>query len=192
MTQSRKAVTASILVAGLMQLGCSGNLPPTEFTNPQFNFAFVERIAVLPLEDLVGDRQAGARATRILITEILAAGAVDVVEPGEVQAVVERVMRGRTAPSKQEVIELGRELGVQALMVGSVTQSEVMRSGSVSVPVVTLDLHLLETETGAAVWATTHTERGSGAAAKWLGTGAEPISATTRKCVQAALRSLFG
>lgn len=192
MTQSRKAVTASILVAGLMQLGCSGNLPPTEFTNPQFNFAFVERIAVLPLEDLVGDRQAGARATRILITEILAAGAVDVVEPGEVQAVVERVMRGRTAPSKQEVIELGRELGVQALMVGSVTQSEVMRLGSVSVPVVTLDLHLLETETGAAVWAATHTERGSGAAAKWLGTGAEPISATTRKCVQAALRSLFG
>ena len=192
MTQPRDTVTASILVATLALLGCSGNLPTTEFTNPQFDFRFIERIAVLPLEDLVGDRQAGVRATRILITEILAAGAVDVVEPGEVQAVVDRVVRGRSSPSQREVVELGRELRVQAVMVGSVTQSEVVRSGSVAVPVVTLDLHLLETETGAAVWAATHTERGSGAAAKWLGTGAEPISATTRKCVQAALRSLFG
>ncbi len=173
-------------------LGCSGNLATTHFTNPRFDFGFIERVAVLPLEDLAGDRQAGVRATRILITEILAAGAVDVVEPGEVQAVADRVVRGRGGPSKSEVIELGRQLGVQAVMVGSVTQSEVLRSGTVSVPVVTLDLHLLETETGAAVWAATHTERGSGAAAKWLGTGAEPISATTRKCVRNALRSLFG
>lgn len=192
MKQPRHTIIASILLAGLTVLGCSGNLATTEFTNPQFDFGFIERVAVLPLEDLAGDRQAGVRATRILITEILAAGAVDVVEPGEVQAVVDRVVRGRSAPSQKEVVELGRELGVQAVMVGSVTQSEVLRSGAVSVPVVTLDLHLLETETGATVWAATHTERGSGAAAKWLGTGAEPISATTRKCVQKALRSLFG
>ena len=192
MKQPRNTVTASILVAGLTVLGCSGNLATTEFTNPQFDFGFIERVAVLPLEDLAGDRQAGVRATRILITEILAAGAVDVVEPGEVQAVVDRVVRGRSSPSQKEIIELGRELAVQAVMVGSVTQSEVIRSGSVSVPVVTIDLHLLETETGTAVWAATHTERGSGAAAKWLGPGAEPISATTRRCVQAALRSLFG
>lgn len=192
MREPRHTATASTVLAGLILLGCSGSLPPTQFTNPQFDFAFVERVAVLPLEDLAGDRQAGARATRLLITELLASGAVDVVEPGEVQAVVDRVVRGRSGPSKSEVIELGRQLGVQAVMVGSVAQSEVLRSGVVSVPVVTLDLHLLETETGAAVWAATHTERGAGAAAKWLGTGAEPISATTRKCVQRALRSLFG
>lgn len=183
---------ALTLVSTMAMLSCSSNLATTEFTNPRFDFGFVERVAVLPLEDLADDRQAGVRATRVLITELLASGAVDVVEPGEVQAVLARVVRGRGAPSKSEILELGRELGVQAIMTGSVTQSEVLRSGTVSVPVVTLDLHLLETETGAPVWAVTHTERGSGAAAKWLGTGAEPISATTRKCVQEALRSLFG
>jgi hypothetical protein len=192
MKDPRPALTASTLIALLTLLGCSGNLATTEFTNPLFDFGFVERVAVLPLEDLADDRQAGVRATRVLITELLASGAVDVVEPGEVQAVADRVVRGRSGPSKSEVVELGRELDVQAIMVGSITQSEVLRSGVVSVPVVTLDLHLLETETGAAVWAATHTERGSGAAAKWLGTGAEPISATTRRCVQKALRSLLG
>ncbi len=192
MEDSRLSAAASIIIVGLTLLGCSGNLATTEFTNPRFDFGFVERVAVLPLEDLAEDRRAGVRATRILITELLASGAVDVVEPGEVQAVLDRVARGRGGPSNSEVIELGRKLDVQAVMVGSVTQSEVLRSGVVSVPVVTLDLHLLETETGAAVWAATHTERGSGAAAKWLGTGAEAISATTRRCVQKALRSLFG
>jgi curli biogenesis system outer membrane secretion channel CsgG len=192
MKNFRSTTAASTLIAVLSLLGCSGNLATTEFTNPQFDFGFIERLAVLPLEDLVDDRQAGVRATRVLITELLASGAVDVIEPGEVQAVTNRIVRGRGVPSNSEIIELGKELGVQAIMVGSVTQSEVLRSGVVSVPVVTLDLHLLETETGAAVWAVTHTEEGSGAAAKWLGTGAEPISATTRKCVQNALRSLFG
>lgn len=191
MKNLRTPSPAPILIA-LSLLGCSGNLATTEFTNPRFDFGFVERVAVLPLEDLAEDRQAGVRATRMLITELLASGAVDVVEPGEVQAVTDRVVRGRGGPSKSEVIDLGRELEVQAVLIGSVTQSEVLRSGLVSVPVVTLDLHLLETETGAPVWAATHTERGSGAAAKWLGTGAEPISATTRRCVQKALRSLFG
>jgi len=192
MQDPRLKAAASTLIAALTLLGCSSNLATTEFTNPQFDFGFVERVAVLPLEDLADNRQAGVRATRVLITELLASGAVDVVEPGEVQAVADRVVRGRGGPSKSEVIELGRQLDVQAVMVGSITQSEVLRSGVVSVPVVTLDLHLLETETGAAVWAATHTERGSGAAAKWLGTGAEPISATTRRCVQKALRSLLG
>jgi curli biogenesis system outer membrane secretion channel CsgG len=192
MTDFRATAALSTLIAVLGLLGCSGNLATTEYTNPRFDFGFIERVAVFPLEDLADDRQAGVRATRMLITELLASGAVDVVEPGEVQAVADRLVRGRKTPSKSEIIDLGRELGVQAVMVGSVTQSEVLRSGLVSVPVVTLDLHLLETETGSAVWAVTHTEEGSGAAAKWLGTGAEPISATTRKCVQKALRSLFG
>lgn len=182
---------SSALLAVLTLLGCSSSLPTTEFTNPRFDFGFIERLAVLPLEDLSGDPQAGVRATRILITELLASGAVDVVEPGELQAAAGRIIRGRGAPSTAEVIELGSELGIQAVMVGSVTQSEVIRSSTVGVPVVTLDLHLLETETGAVIWAATHTEKGSGAAAKWLGTGAEPISATTRKCAQRALESLF-
>jgi hypothetical protein len=55
---------------------------------------------------------------------------------------------------------------------------------------VTLDLHMVETETGATVWAATHSEKGAGLSAKLLGTGAEPISETTRRCVRVLLRTL--
>jgi TolB-like protein len=185
----RRLASMLFLAMFVTVLSCGKKIPPTQFLNPSFDFAFVEKVAVLPLENLSADRQAGVRATRLLITELLSTGAVDVVEPGEVQAALDRVVRQRT-PNTAEVIELGRSLEVQGVILGSVTQSESLRAGSVSVPVVTLDVHMLETETGASVWAVTHTEKGSGWGAKVLGTGAEPISETTRRCVQAIVATL--
>jgi len=173
-------------------LACTNNPGPTKFTNPQFDFGYLERVAVLPLESLSDDSAAGQRVSRMLITELLASGAVDVVEPGEVQAALDRIPGGGIPPSTEQVIEIGKMLGVQGVFVGSIAQSEVLRSGTVSYPVVTLDLHLLETDSGAAVWAATHTEQGSTASAKFLGTGAVPISATTRNCVREVLKSLLG
>ena len=64
-------------------------------------------------------------------------------------------------PNTEQIVTLGQELGVQALVLGTVTQSENLRSGAVPIPVVTLDVHLVEAETGVAVWAATHSERGA-------------------------------
>ena len=178
-----------LLTTAFGTLGCASRIPATQFINTNFDFSFVERAAVLPLQNLTADNQAGVRATRLLITQLLSTGTIDVVEPGEVQAALDRVVRQRT-PTTDEVIEMGRTLGVQAIILGSVTQSESLRSGTVSVPVVTLDVHMLETETGITVWAVTHTEKGSGFSATLLGTGAEPISETTRRCVQAIVGTL--
>jgi curli biogenesis system outer membrane secretion channel CsgG len=165
-------------------------MAPTRFTNPSFDFAFVERVAVVPFENLTNDTAAGARVTRLVITELLASGAVDVVEPGEVQAALDRMGARITTPSTEQVVSLGQTLGVQAVVIGSVTQSETLRSGAAEIPVVTLDVHMLETETGAAVWAATHTEKASSVGAKLLGTTGEPISETTRRCVRRVLRTL--
>lgn len=180
---------------GMLSLaGCAGKLKPTEFTNPKFDFSYVERVAVLPFENLSGDRQAGARATRLTITELLSSGAVEVVEPGQVQAALAELPGARVGrvapPSTQEIISLGRTLGVQAVIVGTVTQSESFRSGAVAIPVVTLDVHMVETETGATVWAATHTVKGGSVGARVLGTGGQPISETTRRCVKQLLDTL--
>jgi len=180
------------LAALALGLGaCASSLEPTRFVHPDFDFSYVERVAVLPLENLTSDQQSGLRATRLLITELLASGAVDVVEPGEVRAVLDRIAARERTPTIEQTIELGRALGVQAVMFGSVTQSESVRSGTVSIPVVTLDVHMVETETGSAVWAATHTEKGAGLGAKLLGTGTEPISETTRRCVRGIVKTLI-
>ena len=180
-----------LLACMLLSSACATKVGTTQFLHSRFDFGFVERVAVLPLENLTGDTQAGTRVTRLLITELLASGAVDVVEPGEVQAAIYAERVSSSTPTGEQIVSLGAVLNVQAIIRGTVTQSELIRSGTVSVPVVTLDLHMLETETGAPVWAATHTERGSSASTKWLGTGAEPISETTRRCVRRTLRTLF-
>jgi TolB-like protein len=184
-----------LLTAPLCLVGCGGGMKATRFTNPGFDFGFVERVAVLPFENHTNDRQAGPRATRLTVTELLASGAVDVVEPGEVQMALNKitgVALGRSiSPSTEQILALGQALGVQAVVMGTVTQSENLRSGSVPIPVVTLDLRMVEAETGATVWAATHSEKGSTFSARVLGTGGEPIAETTRACVQGALATLI-
>jgi len=181
------------LIAVIACLGfaaCSGSMRMTSFTNPEFDFGYVERVAVLPLDNLSKDDQAGERATRMMITELLSSGAVDVVEPGELRAAMQKLRIQDAQPDSAQVIALGQQLQVQAVFTGSVTQSDLIRSGSATVPVVTLDIHMLETETGSPIWAATHTEKGSGAGAALLGTGSEPISKTTRRCVRRAIAKL--
>lgn len=188
--RSHRTALALVLLAPAL-LSCASGLQPTEFANPRFDFGFLERVAVIPFENLSSDQQAGMRVTRLLITELLASGAVDVVEPGEVQAALGRLGAGRTnTPNAQQVLALGRDLGVQAVIIGTVAQSEVLRSGAVGIPVVSVDAQMLETDTGAIVWAATHTEKGGGFGARVLGTGGEPIAETTRRCVRALLDTL--
>lgn len=185
---------ALLLAPGLLA-GCSGSLPPTEFLNPNFDFTFVERVAVLPFENHTDDRQAGPRATRLAVTELLASGAVDVVEPGEVQAALAKLpgaVYGRVrVPSTEEVVTLAEALGVQAMVLGAVTQSDILRSGGLSIPAVTLDLHMVEAETGATVWAATHSEKGTNLGSRVLGTLGEPIAETTRECLKVMLKGLI-
>jgi hypothetical protein len=164
-------------------MGCGG-VRTTRYTNPDFNFGFVERVAVMPLENLTQDQQAGVRATRLLATELLASGAVDVVEPGEVTAALNRISGASLTPSTEQLVALGKALNVQAIIMGTVAQADTVMSGRVSVPVVTIDLHMVEVETGAPVWAATQSARGTTASARILGTAGEPLAETTRRCAR--------
>ena len=189
-------IVVAVLVAGLVLLtGCAGSMRPTSFLNPGFDFSFVERVAVLPFDNLTNDRQAGFRATRLMITELLATGAVDVVEPGEVRAALAKLpgggqQRRAKIPSTEEIVSLGKDLRVQAVILGTVTQAESLRSGGVMIPVITLDVHMVEAETGATVWAATHTEKGGGVSSRVLGTGGQPMSEITRRCVKRLVEEL--
>ena len=138
MRSKSKASSILLSLAAVCTLlgSCSSGMKSTEFTNPSFDFAFVERVAVIPFENLSTDRQAGLRATRLFATELLASGAVDVVEQGEVEAALAKLpgsQFGRyPALTKESILALGQELQVQALLLGSVTQSETLRSGQVT------------------------------------------------------------
>ncbi len=178
-----------ILAGTLVVPGCA-TVAPTKFVNPDYDFSYLQRVAVIPLDDLSQERDAGVRASRLLMTELLSTGAVDVVEPGEVSAALAKAGVVGGQPTTEQVIALGNQLGVQAVITGAVTQAENQRRGAALVPVVTIDLHMVETETGQAVWAATHTETGSNAATRLLGSGGRAISETMRRCVRRLVDTL--
>lgn len=177
------------LLGLLLAVGCSG-IGSTVFINRQYNFDFVEKTAVLPFDNLSADQTAAARVTHIFLTELLASESFDVIEPGEVSKALEKYGGRTDALTQIQIQELGKTLGVQGIILGSVNESSSSRGGSSSSPVVTLDVRLIETETGQTVWSATHTQGGKGFWSSLFGTGEASQSEVTRKCVRKVIRTL--
>jgi len=192
--RSDRTVSIQLLMLALAMTtgitGCGG-MRPTTFLHPEYNFAYIERVAVVPIETLVSDQGAGPRTTRYFVNELLATEAFEVVEPGEVARVLGSLGVGRTAQlTKEQAVQAGKQLSVQGIFVGSIGESETVRGRSSSSNTVTLSLRLLETDTGATVWSTTHTEGGRGFLQKLFGTGGDSMSEVTRRCVKKAIGTL--
>lgn len=173
-----------------MLVACSG-MQPTVFVNRQYNFSFLEKVAVVPFENLSNDQGAGPRITHIFVTELLAAESFDLAEPGEVSKVTQKYIGSSGSSLTQEQIaEVGKALGVQGIILGSVNKSATFVSGGAAGAEVTIDVRMVETETGQTVWSATHTEGGRGFFASLFGTGGKSEAEAERKCVKRVIRTL--
>lgn len=181
-----------ILLALLIVLnGCAG-VSPTVFLNYEYNFNFVERVAVIPFENLTADQTANSVATRYFINELLATNAFDIVEPGEVSRVMKKLSIGNTAQlTKEQSVALGKELKTQAIFLGSVGESSTSRSGTSTLNIVTITARLVETEQGSTIWSATNTEGGKGFWGKIFGSSSKSKSEITRKCIHELLGTLI-
>lgn len=170
--------------------GCAG-IRPTVFLHPQYSFNYLERVAVIPFENLSKDQGAAIRVTRLFTVELWVAEAFDVVEPGEVTRVLDNLSMVRTADLTQEqIIEIGKELNVQGIFLGSVNEFSGSRGSASSSNTVTLVVRLVETDKGETVWSSTHTEQGRGFWSSMFGTGEKSQSVVTRKCVKRIIGTL--
>ena len=180
-----------LAILGLVLVAGCGGMRPTTFVHPNYNFGFVERVAVIPFENLTDDRGAAARMSRYFVSELLAIEVFDIVEPGEVTAAMGMVGSLRVAEmTREQIVQVGEELGAQALFLGSVTESSSLRSGSNTENVVTLDVRLVETETGSVIWSTIRTETGRGFWASLFGTGGATMSEVSRTVARGAIEDL--
>lgn len=171
-------------------VACSG-MKPTVFVNKQYNFNFLEKVAVVPFENLSTDQGAGARITHIFLTELLAAESFDIAEPGEVSKVTQKYIGGGgSALTRDQITEIGKTLGVQGIILGSVNETSGSRAGGSTSTEVTIDARMVETETGQTVWSATNTEGGRGFWASLLGTGSKSEAEASRKCVRRIIRTL--
>ena len=175
----------------LLLLSCAGS-QGSLFLNTEFKFNSIETVAVIPFENLSDDQGAAMRITRVFVAELLARKAFDIVEPGEVSRVLEKLSLVRTADlQKDQVKDIAKALGVQAIFLGSVTESTSGRNGGSSANEVTLSARLIETEKATTIWSATHTEGGRSFFQVLFGLEPDTKSQVTMDCVKRLIKTLI-
>jgi TolB-like protein len=182
------AATAwSFLLMFMFIFGCV----PEYFVRLKTDISNIKKVAVLPFENFTSDEYADEKIRRVVITELLLRD-IDVIEPGEVTRLLkDSKIRSLRSISISEIQEIGKTLGVEAVMTGSVEAFGISRGISVTYPEVTINLTLIETSSGNIIWSIRHTSGGASFWTRHFGSEGISLSEAARKVVKEAINTLF-
>jgi TolB-like protein len=189
-----RSLGAAFLTAGaLLTPSCASAEGNVVYIHPLADFSLIQRVGVLPLENISTDPSAGEWVRQVLTNELLAQGLFDVVEPWEMnRAVLEKNLSEVGTLSKEQMRELAGVVEAQALMVGSVLQFNRGRTGNVSSPEVALSLRMIDVETGLVIWSTTYSISGVSLGNKLTGTDGPDLTAATSLLCRDLLSTFSG
>jgi hypothetical protein len=184
----RTRLTQGIAMA-LLFLGCASS---RSYHDTKMDFASIHTVAVLPLSNLTRDGLAGDRVRDVFSNMLLTTGSLYVLPQGEVSKGLVRANVGSAvAPSKEEVVALGKALAADAVIGGTLKEYGEIRSGNNASNVISLSLVMYETTTGTVVWSAESTKGGVGIGDRLLGGGGAPMNSVTEDACRDLLSKLF-
>jgi TolB-like protein len=188
--RTRSLIPAPALIAVFLAAGCAHS-STTKYMHPNVDLGAIRRVAVLPFENLTQERTAGEKVQKIFLTELLASEAFEVVEPGQVTQTLRasRVEQVETL-GPPDFKRLGETLKAQGIFVGTVVDFAESRSGSTPAPDVTIQLRLIESQTGVTVWSASRTRSGASASARLFGIGGQSLTEAARQLIRDELATL--
>jgi len=186
----KQACRSVAMIALLVFAGACGHAV-TQYVHPNADIAALKTVAVLPFENLSADRTAGDKVQKIFASELLATGAFSVVEPGLVSKTL-KADRIETTESlgPADFKKLGEELKADGVFMGSVVDFAESRSGQTPTPDITIQLRLVECQSGATVWSASRSKSGASASARLFGIGGESLTEAARELVKQELNTL--
>ncbi len=191
MIPTKKHLLLLIFSALFLITGCRSAGLPTYHISEDIDFSFYKRIAVMPLNNLTNEKYAGDIVRQVTISEMLASGLLDVIVPGEVMSAVSDLgIKNVTSLNAEQIKSLGKALDVEAIIMGSVEEYGMVKTGSVSAPQVTITLMLADASTGTIVWSITKTRGGASFMARHFGARHETISETVLLLIRDAINTL--
>lgn len=186
----KQLLTLSVIL--LFIYGCGGKTTPSFYINQDIDFSFIKRVAVLPLENLTNEKFAGEAVRQVVISELLASGLVDVVCPGDVVTACEAIkLKQCQSPNAEQIKTIGKNLKVQAVILGAVNKYGEIREGNVTAPEVNITLMMADANSGSIIWSVTKTRGGASFWSKHFGTRADTMSETVLKVVKEAIQTLY-
>jgi TolB-like protein len=133
--------------------GCSSKAQVQHFLREEVALDYVKRIAVLPLQNNTKEEFAAKLARDVVTTQVLAMGIFDVVDSGVVDSVLHEEGLQPGSPLNLVAIKrIGKRLGVEAVIQGSVDLAGDKRQGAIIFPEMSLTLNLVETTSAVVLW----------------------------------------
>ncbi|HVO09258.1 MAG TPA: CsgG/HfaB family protein [Vicinamibacteria bacterium] len=187
----RSPLTILLVALAPALAGCASHTT-TQYLHPNVDLGAMKTVAVLPFENVTQEQTAGEKVQRIFITELLATGVFQVVEPGAVNKAL-RAERSDLAVSglaPADLKRLGEALKVDGFFMGTVIDFNESHSGSTPAPEVTVQLRLVEAQSGVTVWNTSKTRSGASLSARMFGVGGDSLTQAAREVVREELHTL--
>lgn len=151
----------------------------------------IKRMAILPFENYTSDEFADEKIRRIVITELLSRH-IDVIEPGEVTRLLKDLkIKSISSINITELKDIGKTLGADVVMIGSVESFGIGKGGSVTYPEVTIHLRLIDTSSGNIIWSVRNTTGGADFWTRHFGSEGLSLSEAAGKVVKEAIGTLF-
>ncbi len=142
-----------LAVAGALMAafaGCAATVPPPADSAVG---AGLQRVAMLPLENLSGNPEAGDVVTRVFFGALGQTGVVELVEPGDVEAgLSEYRIRTSGMLTTEQTVKLAARLRASYLMTGTVLEYGAVKTPEGDVPSVGVSMRLLSGTDGRVVW----------------------------------------
>ena len=158
----RLLILLLISLSLLPAFGCSQKSSvTTTFVREDVDLTYITKVAVLPFVNNTNDEFSGQRIRDIASTQILAMGIFDVVGRGVVDSGLrEMAIEPDTPLDVQLIKKLGRRLGVEGFILGTVNGVGDQRRGSFAYSEVSLSLELIDAESGLVLWRNSDTLSG--------------------------------
>lgn len=119
------------------------------------------RTALMPFENLAGREEQSQLFTRIFFAQLAASGALEMVEPAQVEAAMDSLgIRASGSMTIAEVRAMADTLHAPYLMLGSVLESGTVQGTNGPVPSVGATLRMVEAASGRVLWAGVHFRSG--------------------------------
>ncbi len=160
-----------VLLLLLLLQACAGtDIASRTYVRKDVDLAYVTRVAVLPFANNTKDDFAAQRIRDITATQLLAMGIFDVVDRGVVDSALREMAIDKDTPLDVPVVKrLGKRLGVQAFVLGTVNSIGENRRGSFTYPEVSLTLELLDSDSAQVLWRCSETLSGYSLADRLFG-----------------------
>ncbi|MCM8808076.1 MAG: hypothetical protein NC926_09115 [Candidatus Omnitrophica bacterium] len=178
-----------LLLFFLTSCGAKTNLQDSIFIDKNFDFTIIKRIAVIPFENYSENREAGEIIRQLVIHELQS---LTITIPS---ADVDKVLKAERINKPEEITteimqKLAKELKVDVLIGGIVYKYGETREGIIGIPEVSINLKVIDPQSGTIVFSIVKTERGGSFWTKHFGAGAMPITQVALKVISDAVKKL--